>query len=186
MQLTYRPMTATQANPIAAADQPAPASPAAPTSGLTWAPGLQTGDPRMDDTHEEFVTMLNTLMATPMRDQLPLYREFLAHTVDHFAQEERWMVATGFTPDNCHASHHATILDTMRAVEEHYLKGDNEIILRLAEALAEWFPQHAATMDAGLALHLKDVGFDSRTETLTDPSRVRPAVMSGCGSVSCS
>jgi hypothetical protein len=41
-------------------------------------------------------------------------------------------------------------------------------------------------MDAGLALHLKDVGFDSVTETLADPERVRPASMSGCGSVTCS
>ena len=43
-----------------------------------------------------------------------------------------------------------------------------------------------AEMDAGLALHLKDVGFDTRTETLADPDKVRPATMSGCGSVSCS
>lgn len=155
-------------------------------NGLQWSAQLQTGDARMDDTHEEFVDMLNQLLATPQDQQLPLYRTFIDHTVDHFAQEERWMVATGFAADNCHASHHATILETMNAVVEHFEKGDTEIISRLAEALAEWFPQHAATMDAGLALHLKDVGFDSRTETLADPSKVRPATMSGCGSVSCS
>lgn len=166
--------------------EPASTATAAPATGLAWASNLQTGDGRMDDTHEEFVTMLNTLLATPLRDQLPLYREFLAHTVAHFEQEERWMLATGFSADNCHASHHATILDTMRAVEEHYVGGDKEIIQRLAEALVEWFPQHAISMDAGLALHLKDVGFDSRTETLADPSKVRAATMSGCGSVSCS
>ena len=74
----------------------------------------------------------------------------------------------------------------MNAVVEHFEKGDTDIINRLAEALVEWFPQHAATMDAGLALHMKDVGFDSRTETLADPGKVRPATMSGCGSVSCS
>ncbi len=164
----------------------APTPPCAPPTGLAWGPDMVLGDVRMDDTHEAFLGMLNTLLVTPLRDQLPLYREALAHTVEHFAQEERWMIATGFTPDNCHASHHATILDTMRAVEQHYLDGDNEIIQRLAEALIEWLPQHAATMDAGLALHMKDVGFDSTTETLADPGAVRPATMSGCGSVSCS
>jgi hemerythrin len=140
----------------------------------------------MDDTHQEFVTLLNELLKTPPERQLPLYRAFIEHTVAHFAQEERWMLATGFAPDNCHASHHATILETMRAVVEHFEQGDTDIINRLAEALAEWFPQHAASMDAGLALHLKDVGFDTRTETLADPGKVRPASMSGCGSVSCS
>ena len=163
-----------------------PEAPISAAAGLTWNPQLHTGDDRMDDTHEEFVDMLNRLLATPPAEQLPLYREFVAHTVEHFAQEERWMLATGFSADNCHASHHATILETLNAVVDHFQQGDTEIINRLAEALVEWFPQHAASMDAGLALHMKDVGFDSRTETLADPDRVKPATMSGCGSVSCS
>jgi hypothetical protein len=41
-------------------------------------------------------------------------------------------------------------------------------------------------MDAGLAAHLKSVGFDSVTETLADPSAIQNVTMSGCGSVSCS
>jgi hypothetical protein len=56
----------------------------------------------------------------------------------------------------------------------------------MAEALAEWFPGHANSMDAGLAAHLKSVGFDSATETLADPSVIQNVTMSGCGSVSCS
>lgn len=155
-------------------------------TGLPWTQSLHTGDARMDDTHHEFVDMLNTLLATPQDQQLPLYRQFLLHTVEHFAQEERWMLATGFSADNCHAEHHATILETMRAVESHYEAGDTDIISRLAEALAEWFPGHAASMDAGLAIHLKNVGFDSVTETLADPSVIQSVTMSGCGSVSCS
>jgi hemerythrin len=154
-----------------------------PDHCLTWDPSLNTGNPRMDDTHHAFVDQLNTLLATPARNQLPLYRAFLAHTEAHFAQEERWMMATGFGPNNCHASHHATILDTMRAVEAHYLDGDNQIINRLAEALAEWFPQHTASMDAGLALHLSDVGFDTATETLAGSGTVRAVALSGCDSV---
>ena len=158
---------------------------AAPAT-LDWTTALSVGDARMDDTHEEFVSMLNQLLATPPNEQLPLYRSFIEHTVEHFAQEERWMLATGFSADNCHAGHHATILETMNAVLEHSEKGDPGIIKRMAQALAEWFPQHAASMDAGLAQHLKNVGFNSSTETLADPSTVRPASRSGCGTVSCS
>lgn len=156
------------------------------TPTLHWSSALSVGDDRMDHTHAEFVEQLNQLLTTPADLQLPLYQAFLAHTVEHFAQEERWMLASGFAPDNCHAAHHGTILETMRAVEAHHRQGDAGIITRMAEALAEWFPQHAASMDAGLALHLQSVGFDTATETLADPERVRPASMSGCGSVSCS
>ena len=153
---------------------------------LEWTAVLSVGDARMDDTHEEFVSMLNQLLATPPNEQLPLYRSFIEHTVAHFAQEERWMLATGFAADNCHAGHHATILETMNAVLEQSEKGDAGIIKRMALALVEWFPQHTASMDAGLAQHLKNVGFNSSTETLADPSAVRPASMSGCGTVSSS
>ena len=161
------------------------ATPAAPAT-LDWTAALSVGDARMDDTHEEFVSMLNQLLATPPNEQLPLYRSFIEHTVEHFAQEERWMLATGFSADNCHAGHHATILETMNAVLEHSEKGDADIIKRMALALVEWFPQHTASMDAGLAQHLKNVGFNSSTETLADPSTARLASMSGCGTVSCS
>lgn len=142
-------------------------TPTAPTAvGLSWTAQLTVGNARMDETHAEFVDQLNALLATPVEQQLPLYRAFLEHTVAHFAQEERWMLATGFAPGNCHAEHHATILETMRAVIPHFEHDDPEIITRLAEALVDWFPQHTASMDAGLALHLKAVGFDSTTETL--------------------
>jgi len=152
---------------------------------LDWTPALHTDDARMDDTHAEFVAQLNALRAAAPDEQLPLYRAFLDHTVDHFAQEERWMVATGFAPDNCHASHHATILETLRAVADHAARGDTDIIGRLVDALAEWFPQHAATMDAGLAQHLREVGFDSRTETWRTPGAQPPAAHRGCGSAGC-
>ena len=153
---------------------------------LNWSADLHTGDSRMDATHEEFVSMLNQILETPQDQQLPLYQDFLKHTVEHFAQEDRWMLATGFSADNCHAGQHATILETMRAVQVHYEGGDTEIITRLAEALAEWFPGHANSMDAGLAQHLQSVQFDSVTETLADPSVIQSVTMSGCGTVSCS
>ncbi len=41
-------------------------------AGLNWTAELLTGDGRMDDTHEEFVTMLNALLLTPQSDQLNL------------------------------------------------------------------------------------------------------------------
>ena len=138
----------------------------------------------MDHTHAEFADQLNALFATPAVDQLPLYQAFLDHTVAHFAQEDRWMQATGFTTKNCHSDQHAMILETMQAVVAHYQKGETDIINRMAEALAEWFAQHAISMDAGLAQHLQSVGFDSATETLADPQAVRNVTVSGCGSIS--
>ena len=159
---------------------------AQPAMGFEWSEKLLTGDARMDHTHQEFADQLATLMATPPADQLPLYEAFVAHTVAHFAQEDRWMLATGFTEGNCHSDQHAMVLETMQAVVKHYQLGETDIINRMGEALGEWFGQHAQTMDAGLAQHLQSVGFDSATETLADPSAIRNVTVSGCGSISCS
>ena len=155
-------------------------------STMPWSESLTIGDARMDETHQEFVQMINQILATPVDQQLPVYQAFLQHTVAHFAQEDRWMLATGFSAGNCHSEHHATILETMRVVETHYQDNDKTIITRMAEALAEWFPGHTASMDAGLAAHMKSVGFDSVSETLADPSVIHNVTMSGCGSVSAS
>ena len=72
------------------------------------------------------------MLATPPSEQLPLYQRFVEHTEAHFAQEERWMLATGFEPDNCHASHHATILETLHAAVPHYQNDAPDIIPRLS------------------------------------------------------
>jgi len=155
-------------------------------AAYAWSSELLTGDARMDETHREFADQLGALLATPATQQLPLYQEFLAHTVTHFAQEDRWMQATGFTASNCHTDQHAMILETMHAVVQHYHRGETDIINRMGEALAEWFDQHAVSMDAGLAQHLQAVGFDSATETLADPTSIRNVTVSGCGSISAS
>ena len=39
-------------------------------AGLNWSADLQTGDDRMDHTHEEFVTMLNALLLTPQASEI--------------------------------------------------------------------------------------------------------------------
>ena len=74
----------------------------------------------------------------------------------------------------------------MNAVLEHSEKGAADIITRMALALVDWVPQHAASMDAGVAQHLQSVAFDTETETRADPSVIRSMTMSGCGSISCS
>ena len=107
------------------AHSPTPETSHAPA--LVWTDSLHTGDVRMDETHREFIDMIHQILATPEDEQLPVYKAFLNHTVEHFAQEERWMLATGFSADNCHAGHHATILETMRVVEAHYR--DNDTVL---------------------------------------------------------
>ena len=151
---------------------------------LVWSDALKLDNPRMDATHVEFVDLLTRLEVAPDDELLPRYRKLVAHTEEHFAQEDRWMLATGFAPENCHTRQHATVLAVMREVVR--LARDEarwEPLGVLVNELALWFPQHAQMMDAGLAQHMADVGYDPATGVATG---VLPAqAITRCGSQGC-
>lgn len=146
----------------------------------------RTGDARMDETHDEFLAMLDDLRATDAAEQLPVLERLIAHTEAHFAQEERWLQAVGFSAQNCHAMQHGAVLTTLREVQQRALKGDLALIAHMVDALAEWFPQHAASMDAGLAQHMREAGYDSAREAFSGERAFAPANPGGCGSLGCS
>lgn len=147
---------------------------------------LHTGDARMDQTHDEFLAMLDEMRATDAAAQLPLFEHLIAHTEAHFAQEERWLQAVGFAAQNCHAMQHGAVLNTLREVQQRARQGDLALIAHMVDALAEWFPQHAASMDAGLALHMREAGYDSAREAFSGERAFTPANPGGCGSLGCS
>ena len=113
----------------------------------------------MDDTHREFVELLNRVAASPENGLLASLDEFIAHTEAHFGQEERWMEALQFPPLHCHQGEHANVLEIMREVRKRVACGETHLGRTLAEAIAEWFPQHATSMDTVLALFMAQVGF---------------------------
>ena len=113
----------------------------------------------MDDTHREFVEQLNRVGAAGEAGLLAALDDFIAHTEAHFGQEEQWMESTAFPPLHCHQGEHAKVLETAREVRNRVAAGDLRLGRMLAEALAEWFPQHAASMDAMLAVYMEQTGF---------------------------
>jgi hemerythrin-like metal-binding protein len=132
---------------------------------LAWSDELVLGDARTDTTHQEFIDMVNATASCAADQQLPQFQALLAHTVEHFAQEERWMLACGIAPDFCHFGQHSSVLEVMKEVERRALLGDTALINNMIEALVEWFPMHASSMDAALVSYLQEKGFDTGSET---------------------
>jgi hemerythrin len=107
------------------------------------------------------------------------------HTVEHFGQEDRWMAATGFAPENCHSFQHAQVLGLLHEVARQARElVDFGPLERVLPELAAWFPAHARTMDAALASHLDQVGHDAATGAIARPPAAQG--MTGCGGASCS
>lgn len=155
---------------------------------LTWSDELVLDHPAMDATHEEFVALLGAAeaaLAESAPAALAAYAELLEHTVEHFGQEDRWMVETGFARENCHSFQHAQVLGLMREVERLAREmGDFGPLQRVLPELGAWFRMHAQSMDASLATHLDSIGHDAATGHVARP----PAAQSitGCGGASCS
>lgn len=124
---------------------------------IEWSDRLVLGCEAMDDTHREFVDHLNALGAAADTELVDRLDAFIEHTELHFGQEKQWMEELSFPPIHCHAHEHDGVLNIMRAVREMVASGKHEVGRVLARELAPWFENHAATMDAMLAVFLRAV-----------------------------
>lgn len=155
-------------------------------AALEWSDALAMGLPAMDDTHEEFVELLAQVQAADDASVVNLWRTLVAHTDEHFAREDRWMQQTRFAASNCHTMHHNVVLQVLREGLRRGEGGDLGIVRQMASELTTWFPQHAQAMDAALALHLRNVGFDPATGIVHMPQALPAEEIHGCGGATCS
>lgn len=157
----------------------------APTT-LAWTNALVLDMPVMDEVHQEFVDLLERVVLADDDMLLPLWSALIAHTQEHFNREDEWMRATGFAAGNCHATQHKVVLQVMREGEARGHGGDLAVVRQMADELGIWFPQHAQSMDASLALHLRSAGYDPATGALAQPDRLPQTEIHGCGGATCS
>ena len=153
---------------------------------LEWSDALSLDLPLMDDTHHEFVELLALVEAAPDATLRQAWQDLIDHTDGHFGQEDEWMQATRFASGNCHSMQHKVVLQVMREGTARAEQGDLKVLRVMASELALWFPQHAQSMDASLALHLRRVGFDPATGVVHAPTALPEALIHGCGGATCS
>ena len=155
-------------------------------AALEWSEALVLDLPQLDETHEEFVELLAAVERAGDAQLLGQWQDLIAHTEQHFGMEDRWMAATRFAAGNCHSMQHKVVLQVMREGAARAAQGDLQVLRMMAGELALWFPQHAQTMDAALALHLRRVGFDAATGAVHLPQALPDGLVHGCGGAGCS
>lgn len=123
---------------------------------FAWTDQLAIDQGVMDDTHKEFVDLLNRVADAPEGEILAVIDEFIEHTRQHFAQEERWMESLQFPPLHCHRNEHEGVLQIAGEVRNRVANGEYRFGKVLAEAVYEWFENHAASMDTVLSMYMKE------------------------------
>ena len=155
-------------------------------ASLAWSDALLLELDFMDDTHREFVDLLAAVETAEDEDLVERFRALVDHTDEHFGGEDRWMAATQFAASNCHTMQHNVVMQVLREALKRGQDGDLVLLRDLARELGIWFPQHAQTMDAALALHLRQIGFDPVTGIVHHPDALPEDEIHGCGGSSCS
>jgi hemerythrin len=122
------------------------------TNKFPWTDAYLLGYVPMDDTHREFVDIVDAMLAASDQDFAGHLDTFLKHAESHFSQERDWMAATDFPAMDCHVDEHNAVLKSVHEVKALLAAGGDASIGRsLAEELVRWFPGHADYMDASLA-----------------------------------
>ncbi len=157
---------------------------------LAWTDELATGHAEMDQTHQEFIALLDRVEAVRGADAatlLPVYDALIAHTTEHFAREDAWMSANGFAAENCHSLQHSQVLTVLHEVRKRIVEqGQVELVGELLPGLVQWFDGHARAADAGLAAVIAEAE-QARAQANAEGRRCEPATaIAGCGSLSCS
>ncbi len=154
---------------------------------LHWSDALALDLDFMDDTHKEFVDLLALTETAEDDALLARFQALIDHTDDHFGREDRWMKDTQFSSSNCHSMQHDVVLQVMREGQRRGREeNDLKLVRELARELGLWFPQHAQSMDAALALHLRRVGYDAETGIVHQPAALPEGEIHGCGGATCS
>jgi hemerythrin len=127
---------------------------------IEWSAAHEIGLVPMYRTHREFVALYNNLVHAGSADFLENFNKLIVHTLAHFDRENAWMERSGFPPSVIHRGEHDRVLRLMHAARDRIAAGDVESGREFGAQLPAWFEQHAATMDAALAMHMRRARFE--------------------------
>jgi hemerythrin-like metal-binding protein len=113
------------------------------------------GHAPMDDTHREFVALVNALAVAAGDDFASGFDALVAHTERHFDAEQRLMQRFAFPATTEHRGEHQRVLGQLHQVQARVRRGSLSMARAfVSDALPAWFRLHALTMDSALAAHL--------------------------------
>lgn len=122
-----------------------------PGRPFPWTDRYLMGYKPMDDTHREFVEIVDALLSADDAQIAAHLAAFAAHAERHFEEERAWMEETEFPARECHVDEHSKVMASVLQVQEIVAAGNTAEARSLAAALKDWFPGHADYMDASLS-----------------------------------
>jgi hemerythrin len=117
---------------------------------------LRVGVESIDARHEEFWHISERLKACADCDFIDIFERLVAHTVQHFAEEEADMDNTNYPNNHEHKAEHKKAIEEMNYFMDK--AKNNKLFFAkayAAERLENWFRTHLLNMDSDLARVMK-------------------------------
>ena len=127
--------------------------------GMTW-------PLRMVADQQQLEARLAVMVDLPEADLPAAWQTLQAHVRAQFAREDDWMAVTAMPLSSCHTGQHAVVL---RVLAEDGAQAKPARLRQLLADLQVWFNHHAKTMDAALAQHLQQLGWEGADPRGTAP-----------------
>lgn len=119
---------------------------------IEWKPEFSVKIKEIDEQHKKLVSTINTLhnsMAEGKgRDVLAeIFDNLIEYTTNHFATEERFMVALSYPSYLEHKKAHDSCVAEVIEFKKKFDKGDMRITIALSIFLVGWLHEHLLQMD---------------------------------------
>lgn len=116
----------------------------------------ELGIEEMDNTHAEFIELVNVLGVADKGSFKRLFLRLAQHTEEHFQAEKSLMQQYQFPAIQEHLDEHNRVSGELSQIALRIRDGSMLIAQSyVRDRLPEWFELHASTMDSALAAHLK-------------------------------
>ena len=128
---------------------------------ITWtADQYGTGVGFADDEHKTLFDLLNKLYdeATGGADRATIGASLdalIAYVVDHFAHEEKEMVAKGFGGYDRHKAEHVAFIGIAADLQTKFHAGQAEVTEEVGQLVKGWLDSHIPTFDKSYSDALK-------------------------------
>lgn len=119
---------------------------------ITWNEDMQLGIPSVDAQHQRLVEILNQLddakkSGKGSRVMGDLLQKLIDYTVEHFAFEEKLMLACDYPELDLHRTQHKQLVDKVLKFQRQFLNGGQRITKDVMHFLQYWLESHILKED---------------------------------------
>jgi hemerythrin len=130
---------------------------------IQWSEAWDVGIMTIDQSHREFVTLLNRVIRIINEEACPvslseIFFALIHYAENHFIREEILLRDARYTDLDKHQQKHAAFIEKIRSLREKFSAGDTGVCMELYEYLTGWLREHILRYDQDTLSFLKHQG----------------------------